>query len=283
MTSEAPKAEKLRIGMSACFFHADPVRPIFKGKTLLYLEQAMSHWVMSEGVLVYLIPEPLENRRAGTESIDLADLAKPLDGLILQGGSDVAPQSYGETPIRPEWKGDAHRDKYEIALLKEFQRQGKPVLGICRGAQLMNVALGGTLIQDIELQVPKAINHRNWEIYDQNFHDIEIVENSGLARCIENNSRNLNFPHPAGGRRLRINTIHHQAIKDLGKGLRVEAICPQDGVIEAIRYDGPDYLVAVQWHPEFQFQMNGSDPSLLNGEPILREFLAEAQKRKNRC
>ena len=174
----------LKIGLSACFFHADPKRAIFKGKTLQYLEQSMAHWMMREGALVFLIPNPEPG-----SSVKLRDLVAQMDGLVLQGGSDVCPKSYGEKALKPEWEGDYIRDQYEIALTREFMTQDKPVLGVCRGAQLLNVAFGGTLYQDIETQVEGARNHRNWEIYDQNFHEIRIEEGTLL-----NDSIPLNRP-----------------------------------------------------------------------------------------
>jgi putative glutamine amidotransferase len=251
----------LRIGISACYFHADPKRPVFKGKTLLYLEESLAHWTMSQGALAYLIPStPVGGK------VTARDLVAELDGLVLQGGSDVSPKSYGETALRPEWNGDYVRDRYEIELVKRFTEAGKPVLGVCRGAQLLNVAYGGTLYQDIETQVEGAINHRNWDIYDQNFHTIRIEEGSGLARL---------YP---GSRTAKINTVHHQGLKDLGKGFVVEARAEKDGVIEAIRLkgQGSGYVFAVQWHPEFH---DVADQTLLDGAPILREFLDEAQKK----
>jgi putative glutamine amidotransferase len=251
----------LKIGLSSCFFHADPVRPIFKGKTLIYSEQSMAHWVMSQGAVAYLIP----SIEAGGP-VSLKDLAQGLDGLVLQGGSDVAPGSYGQKPLKPEWGGDAIRDAYEQALLKEFMNQGKPVLGVCRGAQLINVAFGGTLYQDIEMQAQAALNHRNWEIYDQNFHEIAFEKGTRLSQL---------YP---GMTRAKVNTVHHQAVKDLGKGLIVEAHSPEDGIIEAIRLKDPAHSVfAVQWHPEFH---DSKDASLLKSAPILADFLKEAQTRR---
>lgn len=249
----------LRIGFSACFFHADPTRPIFKGKTLLYLEQTLAHWVLSEGVLGFMVPPP---QKLG---LKLKALVEDLDGLVLQGGSDVSPRTYGESPLRPEWSGDAIRDSYEINLVKECFRQKKPILGVCRGTQLLNVALGGTLYQDIQTQVPKSRIHRDWNIYDQNFHEIEFVEKSGLARL---------FPKK---KRAKVNSVHHQAVKDIGKNLRIEARSTDDNVIEAIRYTGRSYALAIQWHPEFQ---DPGDRSLLDCRPILREFLKASGERR---
>ena len=255
---------KLKIGISCCFFHADPLRPVFKGKTLVYSEQSISHWAMSQGAMAFLIPPPAER-----SSVTLKDLAGEMDCLILQGGSDVSPKNYGETPLKPEWAGDYVRDLYEIALLKEFVAQGKPVLGVCRGAQLINVAYGGTLYQDIQTQIPGALNHRNWDIYDQNFHQIEFVAGSRLAQLY------------GGMKTAKINTVHHQALKDLGKGLVSEARCPNDGVIDAVRLksdsDSGDWVAAVQWHPEFH---DPKDKSLLDSSPILKDFLEQAKGRK---
>ena len=243
-----------KIGISACFFHADPKRPIFKGKTLLYLEQSIAQWVMAQGALAYLIPAP-----ARDSAVSLRDLAQPLDGLVLQGGSDVAPQSYGESPLKPEWAGDAVRDQYEMALVTEFRAQGKPVLGICRGIQLVNVALGGSLYQDISTQAPGSRQHRDWEVYDQHFHGVELE--GGLLK--------LN-----GGRaNTRVNSVHHQGLKELGQDLVVEARSSEDGLVEAVRAQSGPWLVAVQWHPEFQ---DPADASLFDGRALLKEFLDHA-------
>jgi putative glutamine amidotransferase len=178
--------------------------------------------------------------------------------------------------MRPEWRGDRIRDEYEIALLRAFIAAGKPVLGICRGLQVINVAFGGTLYQDIATQVPAAIEHRNRRLYDQNFHTVEVVPGTRLAEL---------YPHPgftAPDRPLPhqvVNSVHHQSIKDLAPYFNVEARCPNDGVIEAIRYDptrGPvkSYLAAVQWHPEFH---DWNNASILPGDPLLAEFLNAAR------
>ena len=193
---------RLQIGISACFFHADPARPIFTGKTLQYLEQSMAHWVMSTGALAVMIPCPAGETRRGDATLD--DYARWLGGLVLQGGSDVWPGSYGETPLDPRWTGDWLRDEYELALLQAFTREGKPVLGVCRGLQLLNVAYGGTLYQDIATQRPEALRHRDPGLYDRNFHEIELLPGSRLAAL---------YP---GLVTARVNSVHHQAIKDLG-------------------------------------------------------------------
>ena len=188
----------LKIGLSACFFHADPKRPIFKGKTLQYAEQSMLHWVMSGDVLAVMIPSPEGNTRRG--KVTVGDFARELDGLVLQGGADVSPSSYDEAALKPEWTGDRVRDLYEIDLLNAFMAAGKPVLGICRGAQLINVAFGGTLFQDIGTQRPEALQHRNWDIYDQNFHNVRVEAGGSLSRWYET------------ARSYKVNSVHHLAL-----------------------------------------------------------------------
>ena len=130
----------LKIGISACFFHADPQRPIFKGMTLQYIEQNVAHWVMQRDAMALMIPSPDGDTRRAASRIAVADYARELDGLLLMGGSDVCPETYGEKAVKPEWNGDRIRDDYEIALTRAFMKEGKPVLGVCRGAQVINVA-----------------------------------------------------------------------------------------------------------------------------------------------
>ncbi len=254
----------LRIGVSASFFHPDPDRKIFKGKRLLYLEEELVHWVMSAGALPVMVPTS-----AGSISPD--DIVHELDGLVLQGGSDVSPESYGETPLRPEWSGDRFRDLYEQALIFACFRRNVPVFGVCRGLQILNVACGGSLYQDIALQVPGAREHRNGDIYDRLRHVVQFEPGSRLAAM---------YPGPQG----EIISIHHQAIKDLGEGLVVEARSVEDGIIEAIRLvrdpaggEVAPYACGVQWHPEFQ---KLHETHLLDPAPLLQEFFAEARRRR---
>jgi putative glutamine amidotransferase len=146
----------VKIGISACFFHEDPKRPIFKGMTLQYIEQNVAHWLMQRDVLAFMVPSPEGRTRRPGSKATVAAYAAELDALVLMGGSDVCPESYGETALRPEWNGDRIRDDYEIALLNAFVDEHKPVLGVCRGAQVINVAMGGTLYQDIATQLPNG-------------------------------------------------------------------------------------------------------------------------------
>lgn len=254
---------RLKIGISACFLHPDAQRAAFGKKTLHYVEQSMSHWVMSGDALPVMIP-PVTGDTARSDIL-LDDYAQWLDGLILHGGVDLSPTSYGEQALRPEWNGDRIRDDYEIALVKAFVAAGKPVFGICRGLQLINVAFGGTLFQDISTQHAGALTHRDGETYDHNFHSLKIEPNSRLAQLL------------TGKDRYKINSIHHQGIKDLADGFEVEARCPDDNIIEAIRWNGPSFVAAVQWHPEFHKAEDG----VVDDAPLLQDFLSAAGVARN--
>lgn len=253
------RTPRLKIGISACFFYPDPHRAAYGPKTLQYVEQSMPHWIMAGGALPVMIPSPVGDTARG--DVSFADYAQWLDGLVLHGGSDVWPGSYGEVPLQEAWGGDRNRDAYEQALVKAFVAAGKPVFGICRGLQLINVAFGGTLYQDIATQRPEAAAHRHAQHFDQHFHSVELVPQTRLSALLE------------GADCSKINSIHHQGIKDLAPGFVVEARCPQDGMIEAIRYTGEAYVAAVQWHPEFHQPALGT----LDDSALLADFLRAAQ------
>ena len=256
--------QKHKIGISACLMHPDRGRSSFASKTLQYVEQSMAHWLMSGGALPVMIPSPLGETARGDINVD--DYARWLDGLVLHGGADVWPGSYGETPLQADWNGDRIRDEYEKALVRAFVDAGKPVFGVCRGLQLLNVAFGGTLYQDITTQVPEAFVHRDADIYDQNFHSVNIVPGSQLSSL---------YP---GVERVRVNSIHHQAIKDLSPEFEAEAFSVTDGLVEAIRRKdrSKSYIAATQWHPEFH--KPGSDT--IDDGAVLEDFLAAVSAAK---
>jgi len=256
--------DRLKIGLSACFFLADATRPIFTGKVLQYIEQSLAHWVMSAGALAVMIPNPEGDTRRG--DVTLAHYAQWLDGLVLEGGSDLWPGSYGETPLDERWRGDRLRDEYEKALAAAFIDEGKPVFGVCRGLQLLNVAFGGTLYQDLATQRPDAVSHREANLYDLHFHAVQFVPGTRLAAL---------YP---GVDAARVNSVHHQAIKDLAPGLIVEARSVPDGLVEAVRRPGEPYVAAVQWHPEF----HRADLGTLDDGAILRDFLDAVKAAKQR-
>jgi putative glutamine amidotransferase len=258
----------LRIGISPRFLHSVPPEMGFKGKKLQYLETSIAHWLMTVNALVFMIPSIEGGGLLRRGNIRIADYVDALDGLLLQGGADVSPVTYGEQPINELWNGDRIRDMYEIDLLQEFVAAGKPVLGVCRGLQLINVAFGGTLYQDITEQRSGSLNHVHADAYDQHFHEISFVAGSGLARL-----------YPELGT-ARVNSIHHQGVKMLGKDLIAEALSVPDDIVEAIRWQGPSYVMGVQWHPEF---LDPNDPGLLNGEPLLVDFLAAAERSRVRA
>lgn len=250
----------IRIGLSARIFHPEQGSKGIRTKTLQVLEQSIAQWVNTRDVLVLMVPSVVQDGVLTRSNIRLRDYAEYLDGLILQGGADVNPKSYGEEPLRPEWSGDGVRDAYELELLHEFMEAGKPVLGICRGMQLINVALGGSLYQDLPTQNKGSVAHEH-EIYDQNVHPISFAEGSHIGRWYKGS--------PGG----KVVSVHHQGINRLGKDVIVEASA-EDGVIEAIRWGGRSFIYGVQWHPEFH-QALGED--LLDCSPILEAFLAAAR------
>lgn len=262
-----PAARRLKIGLSACFQHADPARSLFTGKTLQYVEQSIAHWIMSAGAMAVMVPCPTGETARGDAT--LAHYADWLDGVVMHGGADVWPGSYGEVPIREEWLGDRVRDLYDLAVVEAFEQAGKPIFGVCRGLQLINVAFGGTLYQDIETQHPGALRHRDAAIYDQHFHQLEIVAGTRLSRL---------YPSL---RLARVNSIHHQAIKSLAPGFQVEAWSRPDGLAEAIRRrpgQGKGYIAATQWHPEFHKR----EADTLDDTAILHDFLAACALAKAR-
>ncbi len=252
----------LKIGISARIFHPEPGAKGLRGKTLQYLEESIAHWVMSRDVLVFMIPTVDTQGLLHPSHIRLHDYAKHLDGLVLQGGADVSPMTYSEVATRHEWQGDRMRDMYELELLHEFVEQGKPILGVCRGCQLINVAFGGTLHQDIATDLTEAIPHVT-ETYEHNRHTLTFPEGSSLAQMLAP----VDVPI--------VNSIHHQSVKTLGRDLSVEAVCAEDGVVEAIRYRKAPFVLGLQWHPEFH---RAGGPEFLDCTPVLDNFLRAARE-----
>ena len=267
--------ERLKIGISACFLYPDPTRSAFGKKTLQYLVQSVPHWVMSGGAMPVMVPSPVGDTTGARDfhassdgsSVSVNDYAEWLDGLVLHGGADLWPGSYQEAPVDQRWQGDQGRDRYEIALLRAFVAAGKPVFGICRGMQLINVAYGGTLVQDIPSQRPDAKQHRDADLYDQNFHEVELVPATRLATLLAS----------AAAQSRKINSVHHQCVKDLAPGFVVEARCPEDHTIEAIRHSGADWVAGVQWHPEFHRPEYGT----MDDRAIQQDFFEAVRKRRD--
>lgn len=170
--------------------------------------------------------------------LSIPDLVKRLDGFVFTGGDDIDPRFYNEKSL-PDARvslSSHERTRFEIELFKAVARSKKPVLAICYGAQLVNVALGGKLYQDIALQVPNPIKHGAAEPGEKVFHDVDIFEGTLLS-------------HIMGASRIRVRSAHHQSVKNPGKGLHLSAVS-HDRVIEALEPRTKQFLIAVQWHPE---------------------------------
>jgi putative glutamine amidotransferase len=181
-----------------------------------------------------------------------------LDGLMLTGGGDVAPARYGEAAHATVEEAEAGRDLFEIALVTAARRRNLPIFAICRGVQVLNVACGGTLVQDIPSQVPSASPHSfdvpPHEPYSL-AHEIWVESGSLLAALIGDRMDD----HDA----CAVNSRHHQAVKDVAPGFRVSATAP-DGVIEAIEDPAARFCLGVQWHPE-NFWRTGEFRALFEG------------------
>ena len=193
------------------------------------------------------------------EEGELRSIFEHLDGIVLSGGGDILPALYGEEDSGLLWLVDERRDRAELALARWALEEGLPLLAICRGAQVLNVAAGGTLIQDIPTQVPSALSHSPvaGRPTDTIVHTVEVAADSRLAALV-------------GAGELGVNSAHHQAVKTVGDGLIVTARAP-DGVIESLETPDHPFCIGVQWHPE---AMTKSHPLMYR----LFEGLAEAAR-----
>ena len=259
----------LRIGISARLLHQPPPDSGLPRKRLQFLESNMAQWIMSHGVVALMIPFVDQSNLSARRRAPLLDVVQQLDGLVLQGGADISPGLYGAKPWREHGDCDPIRDEYEMGLLRGFIEADKPVLGICRGAQLLNVYCGGTLVQDIPSQWPGAIAHVDLERYDTLTHEVHFVPGSRLSDIY-------------GYAPQRVNSIHHQCVGELGKGLVIEARSPIDRVPEAIRHTAYPFVLGVQWHPEFQMNGASTTSGVLDSGPLMMAFLKAALRRAGR-
>lgn len=173
-----------------------------------------------------------------------------VDGILLAGGSDVDPQNYNEQPQPLIKNVEPDRDEFEIAIIKEARKQNKPIMGICRGMQVLNVAFGGNLYQDLSYYDGLAIRHSQTTPIEFKTHAVKFKEGSFLADIF--------------GLEDSINTLHHQAVKDLGSIFEVTAWAP-DGVIEAIEsVDDGAKVIGIQWHPEETVATDPQSQELFN-------------------
>ena len=170
--------------------------------------------------------------------ISIPDLVTRLDGFVFTGGDDIDPRFYKEKPL-PGARvsiSSHERTRFEIELCRAVIKAKKPVLAICYGAQLMNVALGGKLYQDIGLQVTNPGKHGAARPGQKVFHDVDVLEGTLLSQIV-------------GASRIRVRSAHHQSVKNPGKGLHLSAVS-HDRVIEALELKKYKFLLAIQWHPE---------------------------------
>jgi putative glutamine amidotransferase len=163
-------------------------------------------------------------------------LLSRLDGLLLSGGPDLAPAAYDQRPHVELGSTEPHLDAFEYSVVREALGLGLPILGICRGAQALNVACGGTLHQHLPDLPATRLTHRQREPGESLTHEVDVVANTNLMRIV-------------GSARLGVNSFHHQAVDRLGDGLRVSARA-SDGTIEAIEDPSRTFVLAVQWHAE---------------------------------
>ena len=182
---------------------------------------------------------------------DAIGLAGRLDGLVLSGGGDISPALYDGSEIDQIYGVQDDRDATEMALVDAALRMNLPTLAICRGMQVVNVALGGDLIQDITTEIPDSIAHWAPDTQFELHQPVRVDPGSELAGVL-------------GESEVKVNSIHHQAVKQLGDGLAPVAWA-EDGVVEGMHYDGEWDLLAVQWHPERIFRDDVSSMNLFTG------------------
>ena len=236
-------------------------KPII-GVTPLWDEEKNSYWMLP-GYLEGLeeagaIPIILPLAADGADITQFADLC---DGFLFTGGQDVAPQLYREA-LKPTC-GELcpARDTLERELLNRALEQDKPILGICRGLQFLNVALGGTLYQDLPTEHPSGIEHSMKPPYDQAAHMVRILPDTPLAALLQKTD-------------LDVNSCHHQAVKTLAPGL-AEMARSSDNLIEAVYLPGKTFVWAVQWHPEMSLRADEASGK------IFKAFVEATNRRMN--
>ena len=203
--------------------------------TRFVLNSAYADAITAAGGVPVVLPYATEN---------VAALAERLDGLLFSGGADIDPARYGDDTVHPTtYDISAERDAFEFRLLQEALAADLPVLCICRGIQVLNVALGGTLYQDIPTQYAATLEHRQQKAgisAEQPGHAVALEPGSILADALDRSE-------------LPVNSFHHQAIKELAPDLRPIATAP-DGLIEAVSLPSHSFVLGVQWHPELMFR-----------------------------
>jgi putative glutamine amidotransferase len=193
-----------------------------------YLDSRYTGWIERYGMAALLISPTHDDA-------SIATLIGMADGLALAGGEDLHPSTFGESPHPRLGTVNGARDHVELSALRLALDAGMPILALCRGAQVLNVAHGGSLWQDLPSQKPGTISHRQSGAWHSTAHEVRAAPDSRLA-------------HIVGAEEFEVNSFHHQAIREVGAGLRATAWAP-DGVVEAVEADA-GWVVGVQWHPE---------------------------------
>lgn len=256
--------KRLVLGLSTCHLPPTEQPRVYNGRALIFAEKSMLSWLLERGEDVVMLP--WVPGMAQEQTLALARRqAHMIDALILHGGADMAPQSYGQAPEHEAWHGDALRDAHDIALIQACYKEGVPILGICRGHQALNVALGGTLHQDIGAHFPGALVHRDAGLYQHNHHAITLRADGALSALY------------GGITQGEVNSVHHQSIDQLAPPLREEARA-EDGIVEAVSCTDPArFAMGVQWHPEFQSAQDRA--ALLSPAPLLAALIQAARTR----
>ena len=248
----------IKIGVPACFLYEDPNRLVYGQKVLSYIESDMMRYLTRPGIMPMLIPDVRPELQQ--------QFLDEVDCFVFQGGNDVDPSTYATKHLdKDKWPGDKYRDEYEIKIMNYAIKSKKPLLGICRGFQLINVAYGGTLHQDIPTMLGTKRVHRDAKEYDKVHHDVELKDDSLLYKIYDE-------------KQIYVNSIHHQAVKNLAPNFIVEATSPEDDIIEAIRFHdlNEHFVWGVQWHPEFNHTLGDK---IADAAPILDKFLDEVKSR----
>ena len=246
-----PAAPKPIIGLSTYRKTSAQANPI----PLMALMPTYIDAVTAAGGIPVLIP-------LGLDETSLSTLLEQLDGLILTGGGDIDGEHYGSKHPGYIKDVDTDRDRVELFLARQAVARQKPLLAICRGHQILNVALGGSLYEDILELKPGAIKHDFFEVYPRNHrgHALAIEPASKLAATLDR-------------RETEVNSLHHQGIQDLADGLRAVGHAP-DGLVEAVEVVGHPFALGVQWHPENLIQ---DDPQMLS---LFRGLVEAAQAQR---
>ena len=202
------------------------------GYPLLSLTEAYTQAISKTGASPVLIPLGLSNDQ-------LLVIMSKIDGILFAGGGDVHPGAYGSQLHPLVADVDTDRDRVELFLARQVIEQQMPFLGICRGIQVLNVALGGSLWEDLEDQCPGSLHHSCFPEHPRQHlaHSVDLEPTSQLARILNTNQ-------------LSVNSLHHQGIRELASGLQAIAFA-SDGLVEAVEIPGYPYGIAVQWHPEW--------------------------------